>query len=158
MLDYVVFGSLLLIGLVIYFLDKLRGMRGQGWHNDSPYFEQLKKCESPIERQLCRSLWINNILVDTQHKVGPYRLDMALPNIKLAIECDGKAYHSSPAQKAKDKKRDSYLKTNGWTVVRVSGRQIHSHMGNVLKKVEMNVAEQTAKLNKDHITKSTHSS
>lgn len=73
------------------------------------------------------------IIPETQTKCGKYRIDITIPSKMIAIECDGKAYHSSAAQKAHDRRKDSYLKKHGWYVLRFSGRQINSNLGNVLK-------------------------
>jgi len=55
-----------------------------------------------------------------QYPLGPYRADFAIPQLKLAIECDGEAWHSHPDKKAKDKIRDAELARFGWTTVRFS--------------------------------------
>ncbi|MEH6854501.1 DUF559 domain-containing protein [Priestia megaterium] len=41
-----------------------------------------------------------------------------------------------PAQKAHDRKKDAYLRKQGYTVMRVSGRSIVKRMPQVLKKVK----------------------
>lgn len=50
-----------------------------------------------------------------------YRLDFAIvnQNRKIDIECDGKASHSAPGQREYDKKRDTALQADGWTVLRL---------------------------------------
>jgi very-short-patch-repair endonuclease len=55
---------------------------------------------------------------------GNYYVDFALPSLMLAIECDGKAYHSSPAQIRHDKKRQAELESLGWQVIRFTGSEI----------------------------------
>ncbi|MBD8138492.1 DUF559 domain-containing protein [Bacillus sp. CFBP 13597] len=99
---------------------------------DDPY----KNCESPIERRLYLALLQNGYQIETQTPCGPYRIDITIPGARIAIEADGKAYHSSPTQKAHDKRKNEYLKKNGWTVLRFSGRQINKEMPKVLRKIE----------------------
>lgn len=53
-----------------------------------------------------------------QHKAGRYRLDFAWPKIGIALEADG-WYHRSPDGAAKDRQRDSWLRSHGWIVFRV---------------------------------------
>ncbi|MDY6788078.1 MAG: DUF559 domain-containing protein, partial [candidate division WOR-3 bacterium] len=50
-----------------------------------------------------------------------YRLDFAIvrEDSKIDIECDGKASHSTPGQREYDKKRDTALQADGWTVLRL---------------------------------------
>ena len=53
-----------------------------------------------------------------QYPLGPYRVDFAIPQIKMAIECDGDAWHNNPEKKSKDQMRDALLAKYGWTTVR----------------------------------------
>jgi very-short-patch-repair endonuclease len=59
----------------------------------------------------------------TQVKVRPYRLDLALPRVKLAIEVDG-PHHLDMEQAVHDANRTKFLKRQGWTVVRFTVREI----------------------------------
>lgn len=78
--------------------------------------------------------------METQVRCGPYRIDLTLPGYQIAIECDGKAYHSSPNQKAHDKKKNAYLRRNGWNVLRFSGRQINGNLSHVLNRIDSKVS------------------
>lgn len=53
-----------------------------------------------------------------QFQVGPYVLDFAWPKLKIALEADGSA-HRIPAQIARDRKREAWLRARGWLVLRV---------------------------------------
>ncbi len=46
-----------------------------------------------------------------------YRLDLAYPYAKVAIEYDGEAFHDSPEQRARDVRRRQWLHEHGWTVI-----------------------------------------
>ena len=59
-----------------------------------------------------------------QFPLGRYRADFAIPQIKLAIECDGEAWHSHPDKRAADKLRDTELAKYGWTTVRFSEAEL----------------------------------
>lgn len=85
-------------------------------------------CESYIEKRLYNELKKNGFNPIPQVKCGPYRIDIAIPEYRLAIECDGKAYHSSPEQKKHDARKNYYLKKNGWKVCRLSGKSINSRL------------------------------
>ena len=52
-----------------------------------------------------------------QYPVGKCFVDFALPKKRIAIECDGRAYHDHVS----DAERDRYLGSLGWTVYRISG-------------------------------------
>jgi len=46
-----------------------------------------------------------------------YRLDFAYPHLRLVIEVNGWAYHSSPEQARRDATRRNALNRAGWTVL-----------------------------------------
>jgi very-short-patch-repair endonuclease len=83
---------------------------------------QLIRTESPIERRLYYALREEGYKVETQVRCGKFLIDLALPEYRVAIEADGKKYHSSESQKAHDREKDRYLKNQGWTVLGASPR------------------------------------
>jgi len=56
-----------------------------------------------------------------------YRIDIAVyyKRKRIAIECDGKAFHSSHAQRTHDETKNRVLKKEGWTVFRFTGSEIN---------------------------------
>lgn len=70
-----------------------------------------------------------------QYPLGRYRADFAIPQLKLAIECDGQAWHSHPDKKASDQMRDAELAQHGWTTVRFSEVDLKENQENVQKTV-----------------------
>lgn len=88
----------------------------------------LRLTESPIEESLLLALNTKTLTAGSampQVEIGPYRIDIGFREVKLAVECDGREYHASPAQIQKDQRRDEYLQNLGWTVIRFTGFQIH---------------------------------
>ena len=80
-----------------------------------------------------------------QFRVGRYRLDFGVfynprvrpennethdefsDTIRIAVECDGHAFHEkTKEQAAHDKARDRFLITQGWTVMRFTGSELHA--------------------------------
>lgn len=68
-----------------------------------------------------------------QYPVGPYKLDLAIKlfsrnkQLKIAIECDGHDFHEKTKEQAsRDKKRDRYLQSQGWFVLRFTGSDIYN--------------------------------
>jgi len=100
---------------------------------------QYAKTQSPIERKLYNLLKEKGYRVKTQVPCGKFFIDIAIPRYKLAIECDGKAYHSSPDQKRHDDRKNRYLRKNGWSVLRFSGSDINSKLGSVFKRIESKI-------------------
>lgn len=88
---------------------------------------EARKCESPIETSLFNALIKEGYQVYTQVPCGKYRIDMAIyiGKKKVAIEADGKSFHSSVKQVKHDKEKDWYLRKNRWEVIRFSGSDIY---------------------------------
>lgn len=85
------------------------------------------KTESPIEQMLYEELQRLGYYPVPQYKVGRYRIDLAFPEKMIAIECDGKQWHSSDDQKQNDERREEYIKSCGWKVIRVTGSDIYEY-------------------------------
>ena len=49
-----------------------------------------------------------------------FRLDLAFPALKIAVEYDGVAHHSSPEDRAHDERRRAWLRRNGWVIIVVT--------------------------------------
>lgn len=83
-----------------------------------------KKCEpSYAEKYTIGILDQLNINHEREMKVGKWFIDFADSKRKLALEIDGKQ-HNYPERRASDQKKDSYLKANGWKVLRIPWRKI----------------------------------
>jgi hypothetical protein len=59
-----------------------------------------------------------------------YKIDLALPEIRLAIEIDG-ATHNKPEQQQRDQKKTEALSALGWTILRLSNKEISTDLKNV---------------------------
>jgi very-short-patch-repair endonuclease len=102
---------------------------------------QLLKCESFIERRLYNRLWLEGYKMRTQEPCGRYRIDIAIPKYRIAIECDGQEWHSAPEQKAHDRKKDRFLRKHGWTVIRFSGKRIVRRLESCVDRVNTEVSK-----------------
>jgi very-short-patch-repair endonuclease len=92
---------------------------------------------SYIEQKLYYALLSAGYDVRKQAKCGPYYVDIALPKYKIAIECDGKDFHSSPSQKKYDKKRSAYLYRHGYKhVIRFTGSEINKNPYECVNKID----------------------
>ncbi|PWT91209.1 MAG: hypothetical protein C5B54_05750 [Acidobacteria bacterium] len=82
--------------------------------------------------------WVLNYIFNTRQNQlsgqgwpSHYKLDMAHPDKKIAVEVDGTS-HQSPIARTRDRKKATYLKAFGWTVFRVSNqRAIHNTLEEV---------------------------
>ena len=83
-------------------------------------------CESPMETLFfdeCIRRRINFLVPAV--KAGPYRLDFADPENKIAVEIDGFDYHSSKEHIVNDRKRQRDLEMMGWRIIRFAGSEVH---------------------------------
>lgn len=46
-----------------------------------------------------------------------YRLDLAYPHARIAVEYDGEEFHTSPQDRARDEARRAWLRQHGWYVI-----------------------------------------
>jgi very-short-patch-repair endonuclease len=74
--------------------------------------------------------WIDhheaNASVSTQVPMGPYRLDILVTAAGrgLVVECDGAQFHTAPEAVERDKRRDRFCVTQGYSVMRFTGAEI----------------------------------
>lgn len=73
---------------------------------------------TPIEEAVWSHIRDANVVLYPQYPVGRYFVDFGHPVAKVAIECDGRAYHTD---KARDAARDAALAEMGWVTYRVPG-------------------------------------
>jgi very-short-patch-repair endonuclease len=89
------------------------------WAMDAYEWDNGMLQMTPIEAWLWHDIRHHNVILYPQYPVGAVFVDFANPVAKVAIECDGAAYH---LDKAKDQARDAKLRANGWEVYRITGR------------------------------------
>jgi predicted RNA binding protein YcfA (HicA-like mRNA interferase family) len=56
-------------------------------------------------------------------------------DIKIAIECDGEAYHSLPSQVRNDMERQTILERIGWTFIRIRGSEYFRQPDKTIERV-----------------------
>jgi very-short-patch-repair endonuclease len=87
-------------------------------------------CESPIELSLAISLapiLPDDVQLIAQYPLQNYRMDFAIVadgRPLLFIECDGRAFHSTPAQLANDAAKDKTAARLGIPLLRLTGSAI----------------------------------
>jgi very-short-patch-repair endonuclease len=81
--------------------------------------------ESVLETRFLRVLRSSGLPApQLQHRIGPYRVDFAYPDARVAIECDGYAHHASRRQFEADRARRNAITAKGWTVLHVTWDQL----------------------------------
>jgi len=67
-----------------------------------------------------------------QHPIGPYIADFAIHTGKLIVEVDGET-HGTEEEMAHDRRRDAYLQSQGWRVLRIPNMAIYEDLDHVLE-------------------------
>jgi|GEM_PF-1046217 len=63
------------------------------------------------------------------------RIDVVLPDNKIAIYCDGDYWHNLPSYKIRDEKINAVLAKEGWTVLRFWEHEINSDIDNCVNRI-----------------------
>ena len=58
-----------------------------------------------------------------QHPLWAFRIDFALPDLRIGFEIDGHAYHSDKLTFDRDRRRHRHIELQGWRLVRFSGQE-----------------------------------
>lgn len=77
-------------------------------------------------------------LFNRQFSIGEFILDFACRKLKLAIEIDGYAHNFSFDR---DLKKDNYLKSIGYTVLRFEEQEVKHDINNVIRTLEGTIKE-----------------
>lgn len=66
-----------------------------------------------------------------------FRIDIAIPSVKLGIEVDGWQFHGKyKADFTKDRVRQNLLVINGWRILRFTANQIRTELAMCLDQIE----------------------
>jgi len=95
---------------------------------------QNPKAESPFEQAVFADLVRLGFTVTPQVPVGHFRIDLVVENEKsrVALECDGDAYHQDPAA---DLARQLVLERCGWKFVRIRGSEYYQNPKHAIDRV-----------------------
>jgi len=93
---------------------------------------------SPIEFKLYEAMRREGLNPIPQFCIEGYYADFAFPDVRVAIEADGAAYHGGD-RRERDRKREWILRRAGWTVKRFYGTTIHHKAANCAYVVKQEV-------------------
>ena len=97
-----------------------------------------------------RHLWYDFLkglpcTVHRQKVIGPYIVDFYIAEAKLVIELDG-SQHFENENKAADVQRDTYLKAQGLTVLRIPNNAVTENFSGVCEQIGLLLEEKVAKI------------
>lgn len=93
------------------------------------------KSTSSIEYLIKAKLEERNYFPIHQYEEGYYLIDLAFPDQKVAIECDGDYWHSFLKAKQRDKRKNTYLSNRGWQIVRLKECDIRANADECVARV-----------------------
>jgi len=123
-------------------------LRNKGRHG-SPAARRLLQAasdgaRSEAERLLVKLLRDNGITGwKTNYPVGGYKVDVAFPNEKVAIETDGWAFHSSQEDFQNDRERQNKIALLGWQVLRFTWLDLTEYPQRVLAEIRYATTRET---------------
>ncbi len=79
--------------------------------------------------------WGKKYSIIREYCVFPYFIDFAFVNEKVAVEIDG-SQHLLEDRKERDNKKDELLLKNGWSVIRITDKEIKTNLDNVMLDIE----------------------
>lgn len=129
---------------------RIEGILQSYLHNS----HDLSKTESALEARILRIVsQCTRSRIYSQFNVAingrRYRIDIALPDQKIAIEVDGYKFHSGRESFDADKKRQNDLVSDGWTVLRFtathSREEIRRNITHILSDGALKPAESSLK-------------
>lgn len=99
---------------------------------------------SSLERTMGNLFRAAGLAYSPQHYIGPYIVDFAFRDARVAVECDGSYWHALPGKAAKDRQKDGYLRKHRWTVVRLPEDDIRTDPERCLERVRAAISDRQA--------------
>ncbi len=110
------------------------------------FFKMKGKYKTNIEKIMEKSLQENYIKYSYDYPVRSkygYRIDFALPELKIIVECDGDVWH--PDGNSHDRKRDGYFRSQGWKILRFKGSLIETNIDSCIEKIKEMIKNEKSK-------------
>ena len=102
---------------------------------------------SPLERDFWDAWPIDRIVIVPQYPIGRYHVDFGHPETRIAIELDGRAWHSRARERAIDMQRAIEINARGWLIQHFTGRQIitdvHSCVSQMVRIIQIRMAKKS---------------
>lgn len=99
-----------------------RGIVSWGYPCDPHMIADWRRLLTPIELIAWDEIRSEGFPFWPQFPVSKYMVDFADPICKIALECDGSAYHDAE----RDANRDRELGSLGWKTLRIQGRDCYA--------------------------------
>jgi len=107
-----------------------------GWAHINTSEFQMSRPEKTFKKVLQERGFYDKYYIKYGFPFGKYFLDFAILDFKLDIEIDGKQHFQSKKNLDHDYKRDKYILRNGWSVYRISVKELFENINGVITKME----------------------
>jgi very-short-patch-repair endonuclease len=116
------------------------GRRGSG-RAGSMLAAAADRADSDAERRLIillRGAGISGWVLG--HPFGPWTIDLAFPEVRLAIEVEGWAWHVDADRFRNDRRKGNAIVRGGWTLLRFTWHDLHARPHEVIAEIREAVA------------------
>lgn len=91
--------------------------------------QQFLKADTSIEKKMKEALRRNGLKFEEQYNLdNKFLIDIAIPELKIAIECDGEYWHSLPRNQHVDKQKQIHCDKYGWQLLRFTDKEINTKL------------------------------
>jgi very-short-patch-repair endonuclease len=97
----------------------------------------LRATQTEVEQRLwqrLRNRQLNGAKFRRQQPIGPYIADFFCIDARVVVELDGSQHGEAPAQRL-DQRRDKYLESQGYRVLRFWNEEVMDNIDGVLEKI-----------------------
>jgi hypothetical protein len=101
---------------------------------------------APILRRSHTGRWQANFLICDDSGFAVAELDFALPSLRIAIEVDGRAFHSDSHTFEYDRKRQNWLVVHGWSVLRFTWESIMNDPDGIISVLRATVTDRSGEI------------
>jgi very-short-patch-repair endonuclease len=82
---------------------------------------------SRLEQRLGELLTEAGLTYTVQKPFGPFVADLAFPQVRLLVEVDGEAFHTTRSGEARDDRKDQAAHAAGWRILHLPQFMIEHH-------------------------------
>ena len=91
--------------------------------------------DSKAEVAVVRALKARGLKVESNVQIGPYRWDIVLPELKVAVEINGWDFHSRKPHVVRDHWKNNDAALRGWLTLRYTGSCVTHHLEAVVEQI-----------------------
>ena len=115
----------------------IRGGNGRGLTKPQTLLMEQLMLLNPVSEFVVKT---NAKRSNAEHYPSHYKIDIAIPTSMLAIEINGGS-HCSVTRREQDLKKENFLKSKGWTVLKFWNREVMENIANCVQTVLFTISK-----------------